>query len=130
MTIPCCLAAIGLLASASFSNPWLSFAAIIVATIGIIGLLAIFWTLPSAMLSGSAAACGIALINSVGNLGGFGGPYLIGYLKEATNSFQLALAVLAIFPLLAAIILFTVVGLRTRQVDEVFAAAPVHAGSE
>ena len=128
--IPCVVAAAGLMASATFGNPWLSFAAITVAAIGIIGLLAIFWTLPSAMLSGSAAACGIALINSVGNLGGFGGPYLIGYLREATGSFQIALAVLAIFPLLAAAILFVVVG--KRQVEDVLGVTltPANAVSE
>ena len=130
VTIPCVVASAGLAASAYLSNPWLSFAAITVAAMGIIGLLSIFWTLPSAMLSGSAAACGIALINSVGNLGGFGGPYLIGYIKEATNSFPTALYALAAFPLIAAAILFTVV--RARRVDGVFdgAATPIHAAHD
>jgi len=121
VTIPCVVASAGLIASAHAGNPWLGFAAITVAAIGIIGLLSIFWSLPSAMLSGSAAACGIALINSVGNLGGFAGPYLIGYLREATNSFQVALSVLAIFPLIASAILFTVT--RQRQVHVVVSAA-------
>ncbi len=132
VTIPCVVASAGLVASAYFSNPWLSFAAITVAAMGIIGLLSIFWTLPSAMLSGAAAACGIALINSVGNLGGFGGPYLIGYLRETTGSFPAALYVLAVFPLIAAAILFTVV--KARQVGDVFepgtAAARLPAASD
>jgi ACS family tartrate transporter-like MFS transporter len=115
VTIPCVTAAVGLMVSAIISSPWLSFASVSVAAVGILSVLSIFWTLPSSMLSGSAAACGIALINSVGNLGGFGGPYLVGFLKEATNSFQVALSVLAVFPLLAAIILFTVV--RRRDQD-------------
>jgi ACS family tartrate transporter-like MFS transporter len=46
-----------------------------------------FWALPTAMLSESAAAASIGLINSVANLGGFAGPFLIGYLRTATNSF-------------------------------------------
>jgi MFS family permease len=115
VTIPCLAAAAGLTASACFNNPFLSFVSITLATVGIISVLSIFWTLPSSMLSGAAAACGIALINSVGNLGGFAGPYLIGYVKEITNSFQVALLVLATFPLIAAIILFTVVRRRNEK---------------
>ena len=130
VTIPCVLAGTGLLASAFAPNPWLSFACVTLATVGIIGLLSIFWTLPSSMLSGSAAACGIALINSVGNLGGFAGPYLIGYVKEATNSFPTALSVLAIFPFVAALILFTVVKKRVPgDVPDAIALSPEPMGS-
>jgi nitrate/nitrite transporter NarK len=54
-----------------------------------------FWTLPTAFLTGSAAAGGIALINSIGNLGGFVGPYAIGWVKDATGATTLALVALA-----------------------------------
>jgi len=54
-----------------------------------------FWTLPSAFLTGSAAAAAVGLINSVGNLGGFVGPYIVGYLKTATGDFRAALWFLA-----------------------------------
>jgi ACS family tartrate transporter-like MFS transporter len=47
-----------------------------------------FWAMPTAILSGAAAAPGIALVNSIGNLGGFFGPYLIGRSKTATGDFR------------------------------------------
>jgi ACS family tartrate transporter-like MFS transporter len=51
--------------------------------------------MPAALLSGTAAAAGIALINSIGNLGGFAGPYLVGLMKDATGSTDAGLLVLA-----------------------------------
>ena len=53
------------------------------------------WTLPTAFLTGTAAAGGIALINSIGNIGGFAGPYAVGYLRDATGSTTAGLVVLA-----------------------------------
>jgi ACS family tartrate transporter-like MFS transporter len=64
-------------------------------TLGIWGALGPFWALPTGFLSGTAAAAGIALINSVGNLGGFAGPYLVGILKNRTASFAPGLLALA-----------------------------------
>jgi ACS family tartrate transporter-like MFS transporter len=64
------------------------------------------WTLPTAWLSGSAAAGAIALINSIGNLAGFGGPYLIGWVKEATGSTSTGLLVLAVLPLIGGLLVF------------------------
>jgi ACS family tartrate transporter-like MFS transporter len=58
----------------------------------------------SEFLSGTGAAAGIALINSVGNLGGFLGPYLVGLVRKETDSFALALLALAVWPLIGAII--------------------------
>jgi nitrate/nitrite transporter NarK len=63
-------------------NPYVTMVALVVAAIGIFGTFAVFWTLPTAWLSGSAAAGAIALINSIGNLAGFGGPYLIGWSRK------------------------------------------------
>ena len=51
--------------------------------------------MPTAFLSGTAAAGGIALINSIGNLGGFVGPYIMGWFKEHTDSYSAGLRVLA-----------------------------------
>jgi ACS family tartrate transporter-like MFS transporter len=79
---------VGLSASACFTNsPLLAVAAISVAAAGTLAILPIFWTLPAAILSGAAAAGAIALINSLGNIGGFAGPFLIGWIKQATGSF-------------------------------------------
>jgi ACS family tartrate transporter-like MFS transporter len=54
-----------------------------------------FWAMPTALLSGTAAAAGIALINSVGNLGGFFGPYIIGVVRTSTGQFKGGLLVVA-----------------------------------
>jgi ACS family tartrate transporter-like MFS transporter len=64
------------------------------AAVGIYAGLGPFWSLPSLFLTGTAAAAGIALINSIGNLGGFAGPYLIGWLKQASGGFQSGLTAL------------------------------------
>lgn len=53
---------------------------------GVLGALSIFWTLPAARLSGLAAAAGIALINSLGNLGGYFGPVILGWVKHHTGN--------------------------------------------
>ncbi len=54
-----------------------------------------FWSLPTAFLTGSAAATAVGLINSVGNLGGFIGPYAVGYLKDVTGSYKAGMLFLA-----------------------------------
>ena len=63
-------------------------AALAVAGSGIFALLPVSWALPTAFLSGAAAASGIAIINSIGNLAGFAGPYAMGALEQATGSFR------------------------------------------
>jgi ACS family tartrate transporter-like MFS transporter len=83
-------------------NPTIMMIALIAAAIGTFCTFAVFWTLPTAWLSGTAAAGGIALINSIGNLAGFGGPYLVGWIKDTTGSTTIGLLVLAVMPLLAA----------------------------
>ena len=67
---------------------------ITLALVGTISAKTIFYTLPAKFLSGQAAAGGIALINSIGAFGGFVGPYLMGYLKEHTQSFSAGLMVM------------------------------------
>ena len=72
----------------------LSLALLCVATIGINGSNPPFWPLPSAYLTGPAAAAGIALVNSVGNLGGFAGPYMLGWAKQFSTNFSTGLYML------------------------------------
>ena len=62
-----------------------------------------FWSIPSAMLTGVAAAGGLAMINAIGNLGGWLGPSMYGLVKDATGSSNLGLLTLAIGPLVCAI---------------------------
>lgn len=81
------LAAVGWAALALASSPWLFVVALVVALIGVKGMLPTFWTLPAALLSGIAAAAGIALVNSVANFGGLLGPLVVGELEAAYDSF-------------------------------------------
>jgi nitrate/nitrite transporter NarK len=62
---------------------------------GVFGMVGPFWAMPSTLLSGAAAATGIALINAVGNLGGFFGPYILGAMRSFTGSFQSGLVLVA-----------------------------------
>ena len=96
--------AIGLIGAGLSHNAVIEIAALSLAAAGIWGTLGTFWALSSESLAGTGAAAGIALINSVGNLGGFLGPYLIGWIRTRTESFSLALIALAMFPLVGAAI--------------------------
>jgi len=86
--------AIGFVLSAHLGNPYFAMAALVLAFAGLKATLGPFWALGTAFLSGTAAAGGIALINSVGNLGGFVGPTLVGVIKDKTGSSQMALLAL------------------------------------
>jgi ACS family tartrate transporter-like MFS transporter len=88
------------IASQSAGAPVLALAALSLAAMGIMGSWGPFWSLPPAFLSGTAAASGIALINAVGNLGGFFGPSIVGYIRNATQSFEGGLLALAAVVLL------------------------------
>jgi ACS family tartrate transporter-like MFS transporter len=104
--LPLLLTAVALGICGYMDNPYVTMVALIVAAIGIFGTFAVFWTLPTAWLSGTAAAGAIALINSIGNLAGFGGPYLIGWVKEATGSTSTGLLALAVLPLIGGLLVF------------------------
>ena len=85
--IPACVGGVGLILSALFANNIpVSIIFLTVATCGILGLMPIYWTFPGQILSGTAAAAGIALINSVGNLSGFTGSMITGLAKQWTGN--------------------------------------------
>jgi len=92
---PLAVAAAGIAASTVFDNPALKMLALSIAGFGIFGNLPVFWTLPTAFLSGAAAAGGIALINSIGNLAGFAGPYAMGAIKDWTGGYTAGLLCLS-----------------------------------
>jgi MFS transporter, ACS family, tartrate transporter len=92
LALAAAVAFVGVAASAALSDsPFWSLVAITCGAVGTLAALPIFWTLPTAAASGAAAAAAIALINTVGNLGGFAGPYVIGWVRSATGSFNLGL---------------------------------------
>lgn len=87
LIVPALMGAIGFIGAALFAdNTLISIIALSLAAAGVLTCAPLFWSLPTAFLSGAAAAVGIAAINSVGNLAGFVSPYLIGYLKDLTHS--------------------------------------------
>jgi ACS family tartrate transporter-like MFS transporter len=90
------------------SNLFLGFAAMVVVGACTTAILPTFWALPTEMLTASAAAAAIGLINSVGNLGGFAGPYVIGYLRTATNSFTPGLLFVSASMFLGGVLVLTI----------------------
>ncbi len=96
LAVPGMVGVIGWLVSIRFSSdPVVAEAALTVATIGVLVTLAQFWNLPTAILAGAAAASGIAVVNSVGNLAGFVSPFVIGWIIDTTHSTALGVYTLA-----------------------------------
>ena len=95
LAIALACAAIGIGASAALGDPLLKMIALTLGAFGVFAALPIFWTLPTAILSGATAASGIAAINSIGNLSGYFGPFAIGWIKDQTGSFAWGLAAIA-----------------------------------
>jgi MFS transporter, ACS family, tartrate transporter len=115
-----CLAAIGLAMASIVSSPLGRFAALSVAAIGLYSFTPPFWSLPTAFLRGDAAAAGIAFINATGNLGGFLGPYVMGWMREATGDYLIGLRLLATAALISGLFVF----LGTREVTPATAETP------
>lgn len=86
----------------------LGFAALAVAAASIVSASSTFWSLPTSYLSGAAASAGIAWINSVGNLGGFVSPFLVGKIRDVTHSTSLALFVVACCCFMSSILVATI----------------------
>ena len=101
------LAAVGLGAGGLMKSPWLYYAFLILAAIGTYAPMSVWWSYPTTFLSGAAAAGAVGLINSVGNLGGFVGPFITGWMKERTDSFAGAMLYLAASLALAGLLILT-----------------------
>jgi ACS family tartrate transporter-like MFS transporter len=86
---------LGVVGAMTTSANWLAIASLCLATSGIYAALAVFWTLPASLLRGTAAAAGLALLNSFSNLGGFFGPTVMGWAKQQTGSYSAGLGVIA-----------------------------------
>jgi ACS family tartrate transporter-like MFS transporter len=102
IAIPCAVGGLGFLASAYFTSPLPGMIALTIAAVGDLGTRGPFWALPTRFLTGTAAAAGIALINTMASLGGFVGPYAVGFVREYTGGFAGGLVFLAVLLLLAA----------------------------
>jgi predicted MFS family arabinose efflux permease len=113
------IGAAALYISMSFKdNTVFAIAALTVATAGILTAFAQFWRLPTVLLSGRAAAAGIAIISSVANLSGFVSPYLVGWLRDTTGSGAVGMYMTAGSLVLAAVVTILLPGrLVNRQID-------------
>ena len=101
------IGAVGLGVGVFMTDPWIAFFFVILAGIGVYAPFGVWWSYPTSFLSGTAAAGAIGLINSCGNAGGFVGPYLTGWIKQATGSFAGAWVYLAISLTLAGLLILT-----------------------
>ncbi|EHP40368.1 transporter mfs family protein [Cupriavidus basilensis OR16] len=103
LIVPALMGAAGFAIAASFThNTVVAIAALSLAAAGVLTCAPLFWSLPTAFLSGLAAASGIAVVNSVGNLAGFVAPYMVGYLTDLTHSTQSSMYVLSAMLVLGA----------------------------
>jgi ACS family tartrate transporter-like MFS transporter len=112
VALPSLMSAAAFALSATLQNPALVLIALALAAIGICSTLAPFWAMPAQFLSGRGAAAGIALINAVGNLGGFIGPYAVGWAKQLTGGYAGGMAILALSLLSAAALVLAMARVR------------------
>jgi len=90
------IAAAGLMAVGFSSNPFWRMACLCFASFGVFAVLPVFWSMPTAFLSGAAAAAGVAYINSIANIAGFVGPFLMGWLRDISGNFDSGLLMIAV----------------------------------
>jgi MFS family permease len=95
------LGAAGLALSVLFTSLVPALICLTLALVGTISARTVFYTIPQSFLTGAAAAGGLAFINSIGAFGGFVGPYLVGFLKDATGSFNAGMLGMAVILLVA-----------------------------
>ena len=113
LIVPLACIFVGLMAAAEIHAPVPKMAAVTLAAFGIFSALPTFWTLPTAILSGTAAAAGIAWINSIGNLGGYIGPTIFGSLRDRMGNDIYAVMFLASLSAVA-VVLVLVIGHDAR----------------
>jgi MFS transporter, ACS family, tartrate transporter len=104
VAMPSVLSALTIPVALYLDSPFAVMVAVTLTSIGIFGALPVFWALPSAFLVGASAAGGIALINSLGNLAGFGAPFVTGFLTDLTGSVRTGLWVVGVVMMLAAFV--------------------------
>ena len=108
-----CLGAVGIIVSNIFrQNTLVAMIGLTIATVGILATFPIFWPMPTAVLAGTAAAAGIAWVNSVGNLAGFFGPSIVGVITDLTKRGDYGLYVVSVILLLGAALVLAFVPRR------------------
>jgi ACS family tartrate transporter-like MFS transporter len=118
VAVPAFVGIVALLCAAY--SPWfvVTIVAITFAVLSVFAMFGPFWAMTASLLEGSAAAAGIALINSVGNLGGFFGPYVIGLVRNFTGNFRGGL-IIAAFALTVSGVIVCVLRLRPTLVPRI-----------
>ncbi|MCX5885605.1 MAG: MFS transporter [Proteobacteria bacterium] len=105
--VPLFIGAVGMGIGTFISNPSLNFIFVIITAIGVYSAFGVWWSYPTTFLSGMAAAGAVGLINSFGNVGGYVGPYLTGFVKTMTGSFHWAYVYLACSLAAAGVLMLT-----------------------
>ena len=88
------------------SHPVLAIVFLSIGTLGVIGSMPLFWPIPSAFLAGTAAAAGIGIVNSVGNLGGYFGPNIPIWAKQISSDRSAALYIIAAILMVGALLTY------------------------
>ncbi|MBC7724656.1 MAG: MFS transporter [Burkholderiaceae bacterium] len=113
VALPTLLGAVSIPIALYLDSPFTVIIAISITAVGVLSALPVFWALPTTFLAGTGAAAGIAMINSIGNLSGFGAPYITGFLNDATGDSRAGLWVVGAV-MLGAAILVLVIGRRVQ----------------
>jgi len=110
VAVPAFTASLGLVLVVAFyqNHPWVAFLMLCVTAAGMYSTRGPFWSMPTAFLGGTAAAAGIALVNSTGNLGGFVGPNIMGFVTQRTGHLEGGMLVLAGSLLMAGLLALSV----------------------
>ncbi|MDR3531351.1 MAG: MFS transporter [Rhodopila sp.] len=118
----CVVSTAGLVIAGLTMGTWWAMVGMTIAACGFYGSKGPFWAMPPMFLTGPAAAAAIAWINSIGNLGGFFGPWYVGFMKDATGSYAGGLYGLALFGFIAAVVCAFFLNIQNNAV---VAAEPV-----
>jgi len=116
LVVPCLIGGVGLIfAGLSMGGEaWLAIAAFTIAQFGIGGALPVFWNLPTAFLGATAAASGIAFINSIGNISGYAAPQMVGLVHDFSGSYRMPMLILGALVIVAGILVPIAASLRPR----------------